>query len=67
MGNNRKEVRIGLIGGGWMGRAHTTSFHNAGMIFGDQLPVFEVVSDVNEELAAIFAKANGYRRYTDDW
>lgn len=67
MGNSRKEVRIGLIGGGWMGRAHTTSFHNAGMIFGDQLPVFEVVSDVNEELAAKFAKANGYRRYTDNW
>ena len=39
---------IGLIGAGWMGRAHTTAFHNAKMIFGDDMPVFEMVSDVNE-------------------
>ena len=64
---NKKEVRIGLIGGGWMGRAHTTSFHNAGMIFGDDIPVFELVSDVNEEQVKAFAEANNYKRYTTNW
>ncbi|WP_288571348.1 hypothetical protein [uncultured Mitsuokella sp.] len=24
-----KEVRIGLIGAGWMGHAHTRAYHNA--------------------------------------
>ena len=28
-----KEIKIGLIGAGWMGKAHTTAFHNARMIF----------------------------------
>ena len=26
-----KEIKIGLIGAGWMGKAHTTAFHNARM------------------------------------
>lgn len=65
--SNRKEVRIGLIGAGWMGRAHTTSFHNAGMIFGDELPVFEMVSDVSEEQVSRFAAENGYHRHTTNW
>ena len=39
-----KEIKIGLIGAGWMGKAHTTAFHNARMIFGDDMPVFELVS-----------------------
>ena len=43
-----KGIRIGLIGAGWMGKAHTTAFHNAKMIFGDDVPVFEMISDVNE-------------------
>ena len=43
-----KEIKIGLIGAGWMGKAHTTAFHNARMIFGDDMPVFELVSDVSE-------------------
>ncbi|MDO4173266.1 MAG: Gfo/Idh/MocA family oxidoreductase [Eubacteriales bacterium] len=62
-----KEIRIGLIGGGWMGKAHTTAFHNAKMIFGDDIPVFEVVSDIKEQEVATFAKQMGYRRYTTDW
>lgn len=62
-----KEIRIGLIGAGWMGKAHTTAFHNAKMIFGDEIPVFELVSDVGAEQVAAFAKSMGYRRHTTDW
>ena len=62
-----KQVRIGLIGAGWMGRAHTTAFHSASMRCGDDMPVFELVSDVNEQAVAAFAQEMGYRRYTTDW
>ena len=67
MKTTKKEIRIGLIGAGWMGKAHTTAFHNAGMIFGDELPVFELVSDVSEAQVSAFADKMGYRRYTTDW
>lgn len=62
-----KEIRIGLIGAGWMGRAHTTAFHSARMRFGDDMPVFELVSDVNEQAVAAFAQDMGYHRYTTNW
>lgn len=62
-----KEIRIGLIGAGWMGKAHTTAFHNAGMIFGDNVPVFELISDVNEEQLAKMQKKLGYNRRTSNW
>lgn len=62
-----KETKIGLIGAGWMGRAHTVAFHNAGMIFGDDLPVFEIIADVYEEQVKEAAGSLGYKRYTTDW
>lgn len=62
-----KEIKIGLIGAGWMGRAHTVAFHHAGMIFGDDLPVFEVIADVHEEQVKEAVKSLGYKRYTTDW
>lgn len=62
-----KGIRIGLIGAGWMGKAHTTAFHNAKMIFGDDVPVFEMISDVNEEQVKNMAESLGYNRYTTDW
>lgn len=62
-----KEIHIGLIGAGWMGNAHTRAFHNAKMIFGDDIPVFEIVSDINEEQVKKAAKVMGYKRYTTDW
>ena len=49
------------------GKAHTTAFHNARMIFGDDMPVFELVSDVSEDAVAKFAKNMGYNRYTTNW
>lgn len=62
-----KAVHIGLIGAGWMGKAHTTAFHNASMRFGDDMPIFEMVSDVNEDQVKAFAGEMGYKRYTTNW
>ncbi|MEK4299694.1 hypothetical protein MKY30_09910 [Oceanobacillus sp. FSL W8-0428] len=49
------DVRIGLVGAGWMGKAHSNSFVNALIAFGPEYgkPVFEVVSDVSEEAAQV--------------
>ncbi|OXS78739.1 Gfo/Idh/MocA family protein [Domibacillus enclensis] len=63
------EVKIGLVGAGWMGKAHTNSFVNALMNFGPEFgkPVFEMVSDVSEEAALHACKQLGYARWTNDW
>lgn len=64
-----KEVRIGVIGAGWMARAHTMAFHNAVSVFGTEfgVPVFEIIADNNEELARKGKESLGYKRYTTDW
>ncbi|MEK5231340.1 Gfo/Idh/MocA family oxidoreductase [Lysinibacillus sp. FSL K6-0232] len=63
------DVRIGLIGAGWMGKAHTSAFANALMAFGPEYgtPVFEVVSDVSEDAAKAAKEQLGFARYTTSW
>jgi predicted dehydrogenase len=64
-----KEIRIGLVGAGWMGKAHTNAFLNALMLFGPECgkPVFEVVSDVNPQAAKIACEKLGFSRWTESW
>ena len=64
-----KEIRIGLVGAGWMGKDHATSIANAQMLFGPQMgkAVFEMVADVNEANAKQACEKLGYKRYTTDW
>ncbi|MFB9762515.1 Gfo/Idh/MocA family protein [Ectobacillus funiculus] len=64
-----REVRIGLVGAGWMGKAHTSAFMNALMMFGSEYgkPVFEVVSDVNIDAAKAAQKQLGYKRWAESW
>ena len=48
-----KEIRIGLVGAGWMGKAHSSAMLNEQMLFGPEygVPVFEIVADNNAESA----------------
>ncbi|WP_288620192.1 Gfo/Idh/MocA family protein [Mitsuokella multacida] len=62
-----KEVRIGLIGAGWMGHAHTRAYHNAKMVFGDDLPILRMISDVNEAQGRKAAQDMGYEEFVSDW
>jgi predicted dehydrogenase len=64
-----KNIRIGLVGAGWMGKAHSSAILNAQMLFGPDYgtAVFEVVADSNEEAAKTAQKNLGYSRYTTDW
>lgn len=63
-----KKIRIGLIGAGGMGRAHTIAYKNLTNFFGNEIvPELVVVADVNEAAAAKMAETFGYQRSTGDW
>ena len=64
-----REVRVAIIGAGWMGRAHATAFRNVPMVFGREpaVPALEIVADVNEDAAKALAEEFGFRRWTADW
>ena len=63
------EVRIGLVGAGWMGRAHASAYKNVPLVFGNEpaVPVLEFVADIDAERAESGAKNMGFRRWTADW
>lgn len=63
------QVRIGLVGGGWMGKAHAKAFLNVLHHFGEDygVPKFSVVSDINEASALEVKEQFNFKRYTADW
>ena len=63
------EVRIGLVGVGWMGQAHAKAFRASPLYFGIDpgVPVLEMVADATPELAEAGAKIVGCERWTADW
>ncbi len=63
------ELKIGLIGAGWMGKTHAMSYRAAPLAFGGQpaVPVLEVIADVTDDLAARAAAEFGFNRHTADW
>lgn len=64
-----KEIRIGLVGAGWMGKAHSSALADAEMLFGPDCGVasFEIVTDSNLEAAMSAQKKIGFKRVTGDW
>ncbi|MCD8499496.1 MAG: Gfo/Idh/MocA family oxidoreductase [Clostridiales bacterium] len=64
-----QEIRIGLVGAGWMGKDHSVSIANALMLFGPDMgkPIYEMVADVNEANARQACEKLGYKRWTTDW
>jgi len=59
---------VGLVGSGFMGRAHAFAFQAAGQVFG--LPVrarLEMLADRTQEEAQAAARALGFARATGDW
>ena len=63
------ELRVGLIGTGYMGRSHAAAFVGAPAVFGQApaRPALEMVADVSEDLASHAAAELGFRRWTADW
>lgn len=68
MSRSTPELRVGLIGTGFMGMAHTFGFTMASKVF--DLPagiVLATVADVTEEAAGRAARQFGFQRATTDW
>ena len=64
-----KDVRIGLIGTGGMGKAHATAFKNVPLVFGNEpaRPVLEIVADLDAAAVEKWAGEFGFNRWTTDW
>ena len=61
-------LRVGLIGSGFMGRAHAYALAAAPRIFDLPVaPTLELLADVDTETAARAAAALGFKRSTGDW
>ena len=64
----KKPLRIGLIGYGFMGRAHSNAFRQAGRFFDLPFqPVLQAVCARNEARARAFADRWGYESIETDW
>ena len=64
-----KDIRIGLIGTGFMGKAHATAFKNVPLVFGNELsrPILEVVADIDAKAVEKWAGEFGFARWTTNW
>lgn len=66
---NKKALRIGLVGYGFMGRTHSNGYNRIPNFFPDlsYTPVLRAVCGRNEEKVKAFAEQWGYASYETDW
>jgi predicted dehydrogenase len=64
-----KDIHIGLIGTGGMGKAHATAFKNVPLVFGNEpgRPILEIVADVDAKALEKWAGEFGFPRWTTNW
>ncbi|MFO1514316.1 MAG: Gfo/Idh/MocA family oxidoreductase [Verrucomicrobiota bacterium] len=63
-----KQLRIGLIGYGFMGRAHSNAYRKVNNFFDlEYQPVLKAICARNADNAAAFAKKWGYESIEADW
>ncbi|GER68341.1 oxidoreductase [Weizmannia acidilactici] len=64
-----KNINVGMIGGGFMGKAHALAYASMPMFFwpAPAIPVRHTVADVNEELAKEAAARFGFEHYAGSW
>jgi predicted dehydrogenase len=61
-------IRVGVIGTGFMGKAHALAYGGVAAIFGDvPRPVLTTLCDVEPTDLAAKAHAFGFARFTSDW
>ena len=62
------EIGIGIVGGGYMGKAHAVAMSAVGAVFNTTLrPKLEMVCATSPESAERYRAAYGFARGTDDW
>ncbi len=63
-----KEIGIGILGGGYMGKAHAVAMTAVGAVFDTSLrPRLETVCASTPQTAERYRAAYGFTRATDDW
>ena len=62
------EIGIGIVGGGYMGKAHAVAMSAVGAVFETRLrPRLEIVAASTEASAERYRAAFGFARATADW
>ncbi len=62
------ELGIGIVGGGYMGKAHAVAMSSVGAIFNTDLrPRLEMVCATSDASAERYRQAYGFARGTSDW
>ncbi len=62
------EIGIGIVGGGYMGKAHAVAMSAVGAVFNTALrPRLEMIAASSDASAERYAKAYGFSRSTGDW
>jgi len=62
------DIGIGIVGGGYMGKAHSVAMQAVGAVFNTRLrPKMEMICARTPESAEKYRKAFGFSRATDDW
>ena len=62
------EIGIGIVGGGYMGKAHAVAMASVGAVFGTKLrPRLEMVGASTAESAEKYREAFGFHHATGDW
>lgn len=64
-----KKYNVGLIGGGFMGKAHSIAYAAMPMFFWPApcIPVRKKFSEITKDMAKDGAERFGFESYTDDW
>ncbi len=67
--DNKKKIKIGLIGCGFMGRTHSNGYSKVSNFFPDLAfqPVLQAVCARREERVKAFAGQWGFKSYETDW
>ncbi len=62
------EIGIGIIGGGYMGKAHSVAMASVGALFGTTLrPRLEMIAATSVDSANRYRQLYGFQRSTEDW
>ena len=62
------EIGIGIIGGGYMGKAHSVAMSAVGAVFNTELrPRLEMICASSVESSERYRRAYGFKRATSDW
>jgi len=63
-----RDIGIGIVGGGYMGKAHSVAMNAVGAVFDTALrPRLEMICASTDDSASRYEKAYGFQRSTSDW